>query len=72
MVSELRLTSTVEYTVPAIRPGRFDIDMTTDALPILDLLKNEIEKNGNLRMSMQSTRRQKDQVRSTIRVELVE
>ncbi len=51
------------------RPGRFDIDMSTDELPSLDKLKQEIEKNGTLRMSVQSTRRQKDMVRSTIRLE---
>jgi len=51
------------------RPGRFDLDVSTDALPTLDSLKNEIEKAGTLTMKVQSARRQKDVVRSTIRLE---
>jgi len=51
------------------RPGRFDLDVTTDALPTLDLLKQEIEKAGTLTMKVQSARRQKDNVRSTLRLE---
>lgn len=51
------------------RPGRFDLDVTTDALPSLDKLKTEIEKAGTLTMKVQSARREKDMVRSTIRLE---
>ena len=51
------------------RPGRFDLDVTTDALPTLDKLKQEIEKAGTLTMKVQSARRQKDNVRSTLRLE---
>ena len=51
------------------RPGRYDLDVSTDALPTLDSLKNEIEKPGTLTMNVQSARRQKDVVRSTIRLE---
>lgn len=51
------------------RPGRFDLDVSTDAIPSLDKLKNEIEKNGTLIMNVQSARRQKDVVRSSIRLE---
>lgn len=51
------------------RPGRFDLDVTTDALPTLDKLKTEIEKAGTLTMKVQSARRDKDMVRSTIRLE---
>ncbi len=53
------------------RPGRFDLDVSTDALPSLDKLKTEIEKAGTLTMNVQSARRQKDVVRSTIRLEAV-
>lgn len=53
------------------RPGRFDLDISTDALPTLDKLKTEIEKAGTLSMKVQSARRQKDVVRSTIRLEAV-
>lgn len=51
------------------RPGRFDLDVSTDALPTLDKLKTDIEKAGTLTMKVQSARRQKDEVRSTIRLE---
>ncbi len=51
------------------RPGRFDLDVSTDAIPSLDKLKTEIEKNGSLSMNVQSARRQKDAVRSSVRLE---
>lgn len=51
------------------RPGRYDLDVSTDALPTLDKLKTEIEQPGTLTMKVQSARRQKDVVRSTIRLE---
>ena len=54
------------------RPGRFDLDVSTDALPSLDKLKTEIEKAGTLTMNVQSARRQNDVVRSTIRLEAVQ
>lgn len=51
------------------RPGRFDLDVSTDAIPSLDKLKTEIERNGSLTMNVQSARRQKDVVRSSVRLE---
>lgn len=54
------------------RPGRFDLDVSIDALPSLDKLKTEIEKAGTLTMNVQSARRQKDVVRSTLRLESVQ
>lgn len=51
------------------RKGRFDIDLTTTDLPALDKLKQDIEKKGNLTMTVQSANRQDGVVRGRIRVE---
>lgn len=51
------------------RNGRFDLDLTTDALPTLDALKSEIEKRGSLGMSVQSANREDNAIRGRVRVE---
>lgn len=51
------------------RNGRFDLDLTTDALPTLDALKSEIESRGSLSMSVQSANREDGGVRGRVRIE---
>ncbi len=65
------ISSLPETTVKSIsyRKGRFDIDMTTQSLPLLDTLEQEIEKNGSMTMTVQSANRQDGVVRSRIRLE---
>jgi len=53
----------------AVRDGRFDLDVTTDALPTLDALKAELKKRGNLTMTVQSANRDKEGLRSRLRIE---
>ncbi len=51
------------------REGRFDLDVTTDVIPTLDLLKTELKKRGDLEMTVQSTRNTSDGLRSSIRIQ---
>ena len=51
------------------RDGRFDLDLTTDALPTLDALKSAIEARGSLAMSVQSANREDEGVRGRVRIE---
>jgi len=51
------------------RNGRFDLDLTTDALPTLDSLKAEIAKRGSLSMTVQSANRDKEGLRGRVRIE---
>lgn len=52
----------------AVRDGRFDLDVTTDALPTLDALKDELQKR-DLTMTVQSANRDKEGLRSRLRIE---
>lgn len=68
-----RALGTLENTeVHAIgyRNDRFDIDVSVADVPALDTLKNAMESDGTLAMTVQSTNRQGGSVRSRIRVEL--
>jgi len=51
------------------REGRFDLDMTTDAIPTLNLLKSELSKRGDLNLTVQSTNAEKDLQRSRVRIQ---
>ena len=51
------------------RDGRFDLDLTTDALPTLDALKSELESRGSLAMTVQSANREDEGVRGRVRIE---
>ena len=51
------------------RDGWFDLDLTTDAIPTLDLLKEELAKRGELSMTVKSTRNDTDGLRSRVRIE---
>ena len=55
------------------RDGRFDLDLTTDALPTLDALKSELEARGSLGMTVQSANREDRRggggVRGRVRIE---
>ena len=51
------------------RDGRFDLDLTTDALPTLDALKSELEARGSLGMTVQSANREDSGVRGRVRIE---
>jgi len=51
------------------RSGRFELDMTTDSIPSLDVLKNDLKNRGNLKMDVLSTERLADGVKSRIRIE---
>jgi len=53
----------------SFREGRFDLDLTTDAIPTLDLLKAELKKRGDLVMTVQSANNEKDALRGRIRIE---
>lgn len=53
----------------SFREGRFDLDLTTDAIPTLDLLKAELKKRGDLVMTVQSANNEKDGLRGRIRIE---
>ena len=53
----------------SVRNGRFELEINTDAIPTLDLLKADLDKRGNLSMSVQSANRESDGVRSRIRIE---
>jgi len=52
-----------------VRNGRFDLTVTTDALPTLDALKAELEKRGGLTLTVQSNTRDKEGLRSRLRIE---
>jgi len=52
----------------AVRDGRFDLDITTDALPTLDLFKAELAKR-DLTLTVLSANRDKEGLRSRLRVE---
>lgn len=52
----------------AVRDGRFDLDVMTDALPTLDALKAELEKH-DLVLTVQSANRDKEGLRSRLRIE---
>jgi len=52
----------------AVRDGRFDLDVTTDALPTLDALKDELQKR-DLTMTVQSANRDQEGLRSRLRIE---
>jgi len=51
------------------RDGRFDLDLNTDTIPTLDLLKGELEKRGTLKMTVQSANNEKGALRSRVRIE---
>lgn len=53
----------------SFREGRFDLDLTTDAIPTLDLLKAELKKRGDLVMTVQSANNESDGLRGRIRIE---
>ena len=53
----------------SFREGRFDLDLTTDAIPTLDLLKAELKKRGDLVMTVQSANNEKDGLRGRVRIE---
>ncbi len=52
----------------AVRDGRFDLDVTTDALPTLDALKAELQKY-DLELTVQSANRDQEGLRSRLRIE---
>ncbi len=52
----------------AVRDGRFDLDVTTDALPTLDALKAELAKR-DLTLTVQSANRDNEGLRSRLRIE---
>jgi len=51
------------------REGRFDLDLYTDAIPTLDLLKAELKKRGNMTMTVQSANNDKDKLRGRVRIQ---
>jgi len=53
----------------SFRDGWFDLDLTTDAIPTLDLLNEELTKRGDLKMTVKSTRNEKGGLRSRVRIE---
>jgi len=53
----------------SFREGRFDLDLTTDAIPTLDLLKEELKKRGDLVMTVQSANNETDGLRGRIRIQ---
>lgn len=65
------LAAQPQTTVRSIsyREGRFDLDLTTDAIPTLDLLKRELSKRGDLVMTVQSANNDKDGLRGRVRIE---
>lgn len=65
------LATQPQTTVRSIgyRNGRFDLDLTTDALPTLDALKSEIESRGALGMSVQSANSEDNAIRGRVRIE---
>ena len=65
------LATQPQTTVRSInfREGRFDLDLSTDAIPTLDSLQSELKKRGDLVMSIQSTSQEKDGLRGRIRIE---
>lgn len=65
------LATQPQTTVRSIgyRNGRFDLDITTDALPTLDALKSEIESRGSLGMSVQSANSEDNAIRGRVRIE---
>ncbi len=65
------LTTQPQTVVRSIsyREGRFDLDVTTDAIPTLDLLKEELKKRGDLSMNVLSANVEKGGLRSRIRIE---
>ena len=52
----------------AVRDGRFDLDVITDELETLDSLKAELKKR-DLTLTVQSANRDKDGLRSRVRIE---
>lgn len=51
------------------RNGRFDLDLNTDDVPTLDVLKSELGKRGSLNMTVQSANRENNTVRGRVRIE---
>lgn len=51
------------------REGRFDLDLYTDAIPTLDLLKAELKKRGNMTMTVQSANNDNDKLRGRVRIQ---
>lgn len=51
------------------RGDRFDLDLSTDAVPTLDALASALEQQGSLTMTVQSANRDDDGVRARVRVE---
>lgn len=58
-----------KLTSISVREGRFDLQVTTDAIPTLDLLKAELKKRGDLTLTVQSANNSADGLRSSIRIE---
>jgi len=52
----------------AVRDGRFDLDVITDELESLDQLKEELKKR-DLTLTVQSANRDKEGLRSRLRIE---
>ncbi len=69
LAASLATQSQTRVNSISFRNGRFDLDLTTDALPTLDKLKSELQSRGSLSMTVQSANREKDGLRSRIRVE---
>lgn len=59
-------TSLISLT---LRGNRFDLDLTTDAVPSLDALASEIAGRSSLRLEVQSANRYDDGVRARVRVQ---
>ncbi|MFK7891393.1 MAG: type II secretion system protein GspL [Granulosicoccus sp.] len=51
------------------RNGRFDLDLSTDAVPTLDALGVELRRQGTLQLSVQSANRENNAVRGRVRIE---
>ncbi len=51
------------------RNGRFDLDLNTNDVPTLDVLKSELGKRGSLIMTVQSANRENNTVRGRVRIE---
>ena len=52
-----------------VRGDRFDLDLSTDAVPTLDALATALARDGELTMTVQSANRDDDGVRARVRVE---
>jgi len=51
------------------RNGSFDLDLNTDAVPTMDMLKSELSKRGSLELTLRSSNREKGNVRARVRIE---